>query len=587
MVISLSRYIWLSLWIVLGCTLHAQTIEVEAPSEAEQGRPFSITYHLVNYKGQVEIIAPKHEGLELLYGPVRSQSSSVKIINGQVSSSSRLSITYTFLATDKGNYTISGFGLRREEGDDLMAAVHRVQVITSATGQAGMQRMNKGYLYRAIVSRSSVYEQEALPVSYKIYASSAFGIVDAKSPIYDGFISQGVTNDDGRTQLMREDYQGKSYQTAELFREVLFPQKSGKLQIPSAEVTLQVPLELEDDPFLGQMIERKLTTTPLSIEVKPLPTQGRPDDFSGAVGRFSIKAEISNPNPRTNEAFSLTYRILGTGNLKIAKVSELTFARELEVYDPNDQTEQTSDGKTVQAERTIEYNLIARHTGHYTLPALSLSFFDPSVQAYRRVSTSPIDIRVAQGRQVESETAIVQAASSDASQPYALLDIQGDTTLPGLGFVTSLLYPLSYLVLLGLFLLLMFLARRQQALRADVLGYSASRANAVAAKRLRQAKRYAQAQATEAFYEELLRALWGYMSDKLRLPTSELSRRNVREHLELRGVEMELIDAWCELIDAVEFARFAPASSERSPEELYKRASSVMARVETAPGLKR
>lgn len=581
------HYILVIFGLLSVASLRAQTIEVHAPSEVEQGRPFTVTYQIKNYKGDLLPIDPKSDGLELLYGPARSKQSSVSIYNGQVTSSSDLSFTYTFLAASTGRFSISGFKLQKEDGEYIPAKTCSLVALASRGGQAGVRTSAKGYFYRAIVPRVSVYEQEALPVSYRIYASSRFGIVDAKPPIYDGFISQS-TEDRAVAQLMREDYQGVTYQTADIIKEILFPQRAGSIQIPSAEITLQIPIEVEDDPFLGQMMERKLKTSPLTITVKPLPEHGKPEVFSGAVGRFKAKASLSSTSVRTNETVTLTYQIEGVGNLKIAKIPTLSFPRELEAYDPSDATEQKATDNLVQALRTIEYNIIPRHTGTYELPKLTFNFFNPSTQMYESVSTEPLTINVAQGRSMESKHSVVQHATlGSANTPYGLLSQEGVRRIAGLGFVTSWLYPALYIVLLCLFFIALKWLSHYRATRADVLGYSASRAKALATKRLRLARKYADAGQRSEFYEELLRALWGYMSDKLRLPTSELSRSNVREHLQAYEVDGTLIDSWVSTIEAVEFARFAPSQGDNTLNELYERASDTIMRIEGLAQLKR
>lgn len=587
MVTSISRsiYILICALAFVGTTLRAQTIQVEAPQEIEQGRPFSVTYAIRDLKEDVSPIPPKYEGLELLYGPTRNESSNVSITNGRVVSSSYVAFTYTFLATNRGSFTISGFKLARPSGDPISAPAHKLTVLASTSGAKNMSRMSRGYLYRTVVPRTSVYVQEALPVSYKIYSSTSFGVLDAKAPTYDGFISQKV-EDTGRTPILREDYQGTSYQTAEIIREVLFPQRAGSLTLPSSEITIQIPMELEGDPFLGSMIERKLVTSPVAINVKPLPEAGKPDDFSGAVGKFIVNAELSSQSARTNEALTLRYRIQGVGNLKIAKLPNLEFARELEVYDPSDETEQTSDGTTVRATRIIEYSIIPRHTGRYTLPKLTFSYFDPTSKNYKRVATEEMSIRVVQGKHIESNAPVVRSSTiEDDTTPYGLTNKTGASEIKGLSFVSSWQYPASYIGLMVLFVAILMLIRKRIALRADVLGYSASRANAVANKRLRLAKQYLDKNQNSQFYEELLRALWGYMGDKLRLPTSELSRSNVREHLEHHSVEPELIDAWCATLDEAEFARFAPNASSDAPKQLYQRAVEAITKVETSKKL--
>lgn len=563
--------------------LQAQQIQVEAPSEVEAGRPFSVSYVIKDIGVDRLSVAeqPSHSGLELLYGPATSRSSSVNIVNGRVSSSSSISYTYTFLASTKGTFSISGFSLVLD-GKKITARtskIQSVQVTRSSSSSGGLLSAVKQYHYIASVSKRSVYEQEALPVTYKLYAQSSINLVDTKAPVYDGFISHNLKADAPR-QIMREEYRGALYNTVEMYKELIYPQKSGQLEIPTNKMTIQVPLEMEDDPFLGQLVDKTLSTQPIIIQVKPLPETNKPANFSGAVGQFTVSQELSSKALKTNEAFTVKYVFKGSGNLKMAKIPQLTFPRELEVYPPSDQTkdEQTSSD-VVTTTRTIEYSIIPRQTGRYTLPSLNLSYFDPKAEQYRSIETTPTEVEVTLGRILDNVSEVVNP-SQVLENAYSLSCELGSSEPDGWGFVASWFYLLSYVILGLIAFVLGSLIKREMGRRADFWGYGASRAKSVATKRLKLAERYAAQGKDNEFYEEVLRAMWDYVARKLKLQGASLNRAAVADLLKERGISDEKVVDWVQIMDDVEFARFAPGREELKPQTVYNKAVDIIAHIE-------
>lgn len=568
--------------------LSAQKIEVDVPREVEVGSPFSISYVVHDLGNTRASIAahPTHSGLELLYGPAKSESRSINVVNGQVTSTSSLRYTYTLLASDKGSYSIGGFALELSDERTLQAPSKTVKALAGARADAGSNGGQQGggrkqYHYMVIVGKRSVYEQEALPITYKLYAQSGFSLLETKAPVYDGFISHNL-KDGSATQIVREEYQGQLYNTVEMYKELIYPQKAGRLEIPANRATIQVPLEVEESIFLGQLGERTLATQPISIEVKPLPEHGKPADFSGGVGQFALQRSISTQAPKTNEAFSLKIVLKGSGNLKMARLPELTFPSGLEVYPPTDQTEDSQQGSTVTTTRTIEYSIIPRETGRYTLPALSLSYFDPKAEQYKTFHARGEDISVSLGKILADADDVVSGSPASRRDLSQLLSYSPGTTAPrGLGFVCGWLYPLCYGLIALLVYLLTLWIKRAQARRADVWGYGASRAGSVATKRLRLAHRYCQEGKADAFYEEALRAMWEYVGNKLMLPSAELSRARVASLLSERGIATREVDEWTKTMDDIEYARFAPPSEDLNPQALYDRAARIITHIES------
>lgn len=583
--------------VVLCCIVFAwqaisQTIQVSAPSEYAVGRPFNITYSVSSSEAVDVVSNPSLSGLELLYGPAVGTSSSYSNINGRVSTSSRVEVTYTVLANNEGKYVVSGFKLRL--GTKELAAPSTT--ITIRGGQAGSssswgrdeesrgnnlrQEGQAQYKYYAQVPRRSVYVQEALPIVYKLQATEQPSINATKPSTYDGFVSLDLLGNSPR-QLRVERIGSRDWVTVEVMKELLFAQHAGQLIIPANELPiLYVLRDPSGDPFLNQTTERILRTEPLTITVKPLPEREKPQDFSGAVGAFTARYELSSKQWKTNEAVSLKLILEGQGNLKIAKLPKISLPTDVEIYDPVENSNQTYDDGVLRSTRIIEYSLIPRNTGRLTIPSVTLSYFNPNTERYETTSTKSIDIDILPGKMQTSATTIVSSESiQDGKTPYGLKS----QLQPSAPFTSTLLrLVLSHLILLVLAFIVYRLMSRRRLERADVLGFAEKRAKSVATKRLTTAYKHLKEHRREAFLEEVLHALWGYLGDKLKLSTSELSRENIKEHLSQRGTDTEVIRNLCTVIDEVEFARFAPSNESMPLDILYEKAVEVITTIETS-----
>lgn len=551
-------------------SLAAQTIKVEVPATVIKGRPFQLVYLLQGSAELERLDAPKLSGLNLLYGPARQTSSSFSSVNGRTTSSVSTQLTYTLLADKVGTVSIAPT-TAVVGGRQVQVRGASIKVLQGEQGQQAAQASRVGhYLYRAIPGRSSVYEQEAIPMQYKLYASTEFEIASLKAPEYEGFLSQ-MEPDDGRRQLVLESYQGRNWRTVVMRQEVLFPQRSGQLTIPASEIGLRVPAPIaqdEDDFFIGaaSVMERTVSSAPVTITVKPLPTEGRPADFSGAVGAFTMKAELLSKKLKTNEALTLRITLQGQGNLKLAKAPEVKFPDTFEVYDPKESYEQKVGANNVQGHKVIDYYAIPKRVGIVTIPAVSFSYFNPQTQRYETIRSQSFRLDIAQGKNAPQDEVV--SADQQLLSLAPLKQELGARAIPGLGFVQSFVYYLSFVFIALAALLGYVLLRRRRALLADSVGYRASKASKVATRRLRTAHELLTAGKREAFYEELTKALWGYLGDKLRLPLSELSRSSISDLLRERQLPDELIAQLTDLLDAADFARYAPAQ-EGDMQQLY------------------
>lgn len=580
------RTLLLLLALLLPLSLLAQTIRVEVPQTVVQGTPFQLSYTYSGSEDFERVTEPKVAGLQVLYGPARQQMSSYQNINGRSSSTSSVSLTFTLLAEHTGNVSIPAVtailgGKRVTVHGATVRVLPPDKNAPSARSQGTAGTSVTGtYFFRALPSATVVYEKQAFPIRYKLYATTEFEINSYEAPQYDGFLSEKQA-DDGRRQLQLETYQGRNYRTVDILSEVLFAQRSGTLTIPSSKIGLRVPIaQADDDPFFGSsmMGDREVRSAPVTIQVRPLPTEGKPADFSGAVGSFRMRAELLTKTPKTNESLTIRLTLEGTGNLKQVTSPTISFPQDFEVYDPKETYEEKISATEVYGKKIIEYFAIPRRTGAVTIPSLSFSYFDPHLGRYETLHSQPFSLQVAQGRETAADD-----RGSQRQQEQLLRQLYADGTMgapAGLQWAQSW----SYLLIFPLLALLGFIAylviARERGLRADSLGYKASRANSVATKRLRTARKLLEAGERDAFYEETLRALWGYLGDKLRLPGSELSRASVSELLRSRGLDEETIARLTSVIDEVEFARYAPAK-EGDMQALYDTTAEVISAIDT------
>ena len=580
------RTLLLLLSLLLPLSLGAQTIRVEVPQTVVQGTPFQLSYTYSGSEDFERVTEPKAAGLQVLYGPARQQMSSYQNINGRSSSTSSVSLTFTLLAEHTGNISIPAVtALLGEKRVTVHGATVRVlppdKNASSARSQGTAGTSVTGtYFFRALPSATVVYEKQAFPIRYKLYATTEFEINSYEAPQYDGFLSEKQA-DDGRRQLQLETYQGRNYRTVDILSEVLFPQRSGTLTIPTSKIGLRVPVAQADaDPFFGSsmMGDREVRSAPVTIQVRPLPTEGKPADFSGAVGSFRMRAELLTKTPKTNESLTIRLTLEGTGNLKQVTSPSISFPQDFEVYDPKETYEEKISATEVYGKKIIEYFAIPRRTGAVTIPSLSFSYFDPHLGRYETLRSQTFTLQVAQGRETAADD---RSSLRQQEQLLRQLYSEGSLGAPkGLLWAQSWSYLLLFPLIALIGLIAYLVIARDRGLRADSLGYKASRASSVATKRLRIARKLLEAGEREAFYEETLRALWGYLGDKLRLPASELSRASVSELLRMRGLDEEIIARLTAVIDEVEFARYAPAK-EGDMQALYDTTAEVISAIDT------
>ena len=577
------------------------TFTASAPDAVAVGDQFRLSY-TVNTRNIKDFRAPSIQGFDVLMGP--SRSTSVNIINGDRSEST--TFTYILMATKEGEYTIPGATLSAK-GNQMISNSVKIKVLPedktatnsgggqgNVSGKSGTSISSNDLFITSTVSKTNVYEQEAFLLTYKIYTVVDLrGFDNVKLPDFKGFHSQEVELPTNRRWGL-EHYKGRNYHSTVYRQFVLFPQQAGKLTIDPARFDASVNIVQEvDDPFeaffnggANSFQVRKVLTTPkLTIDVKALPS-GKPAGYSGGVGTFNISSSINSTQVKTNDAITVKVVISGTGNLKLVSEPEIKFPEDFEVYDPkvDNQFRLTSSG--LSGNKVIEYLAIPRNAGTYKIPPVQFSYFDIKTQSYKTLSTEEYVVQVEKGEGNATQT----IANFTNKEDLKILneDIrfikQNEVTLTPKGafFFGSTSYWLFYLIPGVFFIAFFIIYRKQIAANANVARVRTKKANKVAVKRMKLAGKLLASNQREAFYDEVLKALWGYISDKLNIPVSRLSKDNIEEELQKVGVQAELIKEFIDALDQCEFARFAPGDPNQAMDQVYKASFEVISKMENS-----
>ena len=575
-----------------------------APDAVVVGDQFRLSYTVTTQKVK-DFRAPSIKGFDVLMGPSRSQQSNTQIVNGNVTSTSSITFTYILMANNAGEYTIPGASIVAD-GDQMVSNSVRIKVLpqdqgdsnssssSSTHSSSGTGVSNQDLFITASASKTNVYEQEAFVLTYKIYTrESNLQLNNAKLPDFKGFHSQEIemtTN----ARWTPEHYQGRNYYTTVYRQFVLFPQQSGKLYIDPAQFQMTVGKPVQsDDPFDAFFnggsnvieIKKSISTPKIAINVNPLPA-GKPADFSGGVGEFNISSSINNKELKTNDAITIKLVISGTGNLKLISNPEIKFPDDFEVYDPkvDNQVRLTREGLT--GNKVIEYLAIPRHAGTYKIPGVSFSYFDIRSKSYKTLKTEEYVINVEKG--AGNADQVIANFTNKEDLKVLGEDIryikQNEVTLQPKGsfFYGSMTYWLFYIIPALAFIIFFIIYRKQAAENTNVAKMRTKKANKVATKRMKLAGKLLSENKKDAFYDEVLKALWGYISDKLNIPVSRLSKDNIEEKLRNHGVNEELIKEFLNALNDCEFARFAPGHENQAMDKVYSSSIEVISKMENS-----
>ena len=574
------------------------------------GDQFRLSYTVTTQKVR-DFRAPSIKGFDVLMGPTRSTFSNTQIINGAMSSEKGITFTYILMATTEGDYSISGATITAD-GDQMVSNSVKIKVLppdqsagAASSGAATQGNSSSGRTSSASVSsqdlfvtatatKTTVYEQEAFLLTYKIYTrESQLQFDNVKLPDFKGFHSQEIERP-SNAKWSQEHYKGRNYYTTVFRQFVLFPQQSGKLTIEPARFDASVAKAVRSaDPFDAFFnggsnvveVKKVLTTPAITINVNALPA-GKPAGFSGGVGEFTISSSINSKDVKTNDAITIKLVISGTGNLKLLSNPEVKFPEDFEVYDPkvDSQVRLTSSG--LSGNRVIEYLAIPRHPGNYKIPAVTFSYFDIKSRSYKTLKTEDYEIKVEKGAGNADQVIANFTNKEDLKvlgEDIRYIKLKDVTLQPkGSFFYGSFIYWLLYIIPAIAFIIFFIIYRKQAAENANVAKMRTKKANKVATKRMKLAGKLLTENKKEAFYDEVLKALWGYISDKLNIPVSRLSKDNVEEKLRNHGVSDELIKEFLDTLNECEFARFAPGDENQAMDKVYSSSLAVMSKMENS-----
>ncbi len=583
-----------------------QELRVGAPSSVPAGQPFQLRF--VVDADVDDFTAPDFGDFEVLGGPSTGRSYSMSVVNGRMENGVQISYTYYLLARTPGVYHVGAASVTLDEGKVLSSTPIDIDVLDSggqggqgagatnggrpaqaggfrpARPQAAAGGDAKSLLLRLQVSKDKVYVGEPLTAVLKIYSRvQILGFDKMKFPTFNGFLSKVLPTKE-QIALVPEAYEGREYNVGRLREYVLFPQKAGEHVIEESVaepryISRRQSRSIFDVAFGGGYDEatKEIKSPKLTIRVKPLPA-GAPQGFSGAVGRFTVKSKVSQDSLKMNDALSYTITLSGSGNMQLIPAPELSFPSTVEAFPPKVVEKYGLRGGTQSGSISYEYVLIPRTPGELAIPEYRFSYFDLQKEQYVTVSSPSYSIRVNgdSAQSMGAGTVVVGGASQEEVRQLGR-DIRhihtGDASLATLGerMVGSLSYWLWLLLLVLLFAVCWIVLLRRERMQADVARVKGRRAHRVSHKRLRQAKSYLDA-GDERYYEELIRALHGYLTDKLHMDMASLSADRIREELLGRGVDGALVDRLLGLIADCEYARYSPDQSSAGRGELYERA---------------
>lgn len=570
-----------------------------APSTVIVDKPFQLVY-TVNATGK-DLKVPEFTNFEVLAGPFESRSSSYQVINGKASSSLSISYTFTLQGLKTGTYSVPPASImvdgQKHSSNGLSIKVlpdDGSDAAGSSAAQSGASTAkitNDKIFIRTNISKSSVYEQEPVVVTYKLYTlADVAGMNNMKMPDFNGFLKQELDQSQNK-QLSYENFNGKNYGTIVLYQVLLYPQRTGDITIDKAsfEAVIRVQNKTQvrsifDDFFDSYTnVNKALVAPAVKVKVYPLPG-AKPAGFSGTVGQLSMSSTISATQVKANEAVTLKVVISGSGNMKLIKNPDIELPEGFEIYDPkvNNNFKTTTSG--VSGTKTIEYLFIPRNTGDFEIPAAEFVYFDLQEKTYKTLRTPVYNLKVSKGEGGESVVSGNYVNKEDVKQlgkdirfietkPFKLTK----KTEPVFGTVEGwILYLIPLLVALFLF----FVLKRKALENSNIEFVRNKKANKQAQKRLKMAQKLLNEGKKDKFYEEVLKAVWSYLSDKLAIPAASLTKERVEAELTEKGVNADAIKQFTDILNTCEFARYAPNSGQQEMGNLYAEAIEAISNLE-------
>ena len=593
------------LLMMLGYHVHvdAQHISVSAPSHVAAGENFRVAYTINTSDVEEFRMGGVQDGLEVIAGPYTSSQSSYQMINGHTSSSSSVTITYTLYAAKNGSFTI-GASHALVGGKRLSSRPVKIQVSGHAQRTNGAPNMHGQDSYdqprmrsagsaisgsdlfiKVSASKKRVHEQEPILLTYKVYTQVDLTQLEGKMPDLKGFHTQEVPLPQQKT-FHTETVNGRPYKCVTWSQYVMYPQMTGRLEIPSITfkgIVVQQnrnvdPMEAFFNGGSGYVEVKKDIKAPgITLQVDPLPQ--RPANFSGGVGKFNISASLDKKDVKAGEPITLRVVVGGIGNLKLLKQPVVNFPKDFDKYDAKvtDKTRLTANG--VEGNMVYDFLAVPRNQGSYTIPSVELTYYDTSKNAYKTIKTQPFKVEVEKGDGTSAESEDFASQDKDI---HTIKLGKAEQHKADEMFFGSFGYWISLLMPLIAFVVLLIVFRRRAIENADIVKKRSNRAGKIATKRLRLANKLMLQGKQGEFYDEVMRALWGYMSYKLNMPAEKLNRDNIRETLGRHFVDDATIEKFTTALDECEFERYAPGDAAGNMNRTFESAMTAIMDIENA-----
>jgi hypothetical protein len=586
----------------------AQQVEFKASAREQVavGDQFRLIYS-VNAQAN-GFKAPSIKDFSILTGPQQSTSSSMQIINNQVTRSVEYSYTFVLQAVKEGNFTIPAASVVVDGQTYQSNPVNITVVKGNANQQAPIEQGNqspaaeissKNLFVKATVNNNNPYQGEQVIVTYRIYTRvpvSQYSV--SKTPALTGFWTENLLKENTPLNQYKEIINGAEYVVAEIKKDALFSQKSGKLIIDPLELEVVAQLEIKrrrsNDPFddffnnsfFGsnyQNVKKKILSNPITLNVKPLPASQAGKDFTGAVGKFTISSSVDKNTVKENDALTLKFTVSGSGNLKLIDKPAFTFPPDFDVYDPRIIDDITTNTSGISGKRTFEYLLVPRNRGNYVIKPVAFVYFDPGSGSYKSLKTPEYKITVEKG---DGKDTYVKGNTDKEDFQYIGTDIRyiytGSINLKPVNqyFFQSALFWILFALPVVLFALFIIIWKKELKKRSNVALMRNKKATRIAKKRLKAAEQYLMKGNQSSFCTEVSSALWGYISDKFNISRSALSIDSVAEALRKKNVREELIAKFLDTLNHCEYARFAPGDKSEVMSNLYSEALEVITQTE-------
>lgn len=570
---------------------------VDAPAVVSTDEIFRVVFTATYESGKIsDFTPPSFEGFEVLAGPVQSTSTNYQNINGQSSTTHTRSYTYTVRVVQEGKVTVPSASIKIGKDtyttDPKTVEAVKGQVPDGGSSSAG-QRAGDDLRLRVSVSKTRVVVGEPVIVTLKLYVQSSAisGFEDVRFPTFDGFWSQEIDAPQN-IQFVRENYDGQIYNAALLRRYMLLPQQTGTLTIEPSELVCLLQIQAEqtgprsifDDFFSSyQTIRKRVASKPVTINVSALPA-GAPASFTGGVGSFRLSAGFDSDSVAAHEATSLKITISGTGNINLVDAPKVRLPADFESYDVRKTENITTGASGSTGTLTFEYPFIPRAPGTFDLEPVEFTYYDIDAGRYRTLSSGPLSLKVGEG--TRTDAAVIPSGVSKRSVESLGEDIRFISTTTNLRKAGRMMVSSPAMIIIPTVILLAaaavwVLLARSIVRRSDVAGTRNRKAMKVARARLKNASAFLRQGLYGAFYEELHKALHGYISDKLMLPVADLTRERIGEELRARGKDEAVIQELSDILDACEYARYAPASGSEAMEKHYQQAVKVISQIES------